>query len=68
MCVGVSGRVISFDDKTAVIESNGAKIKVRRDFVDIAPGDMVMVHAGYIMQRITQEDALLMAEMLDIDK
>ena len=63
MCVGVSGKVVSFDEKTAVIESNGAKIKVRRDFVDISKGDLVMVHAGYIMQRITEDDAEIMSEI-----
>ena len=63
MCVAIMGRVASFDDKTAVIECKGAKVKVRRDFVDISVGDLVMVHAGYVMQRVTEEDAELMAEV-----
>ncbi len=66
MCVAVMGRVVSFDDKNAVIECKGAKIKVRRDFVDISEGDFVMVHAGYVMQRVTSEDISLMEEIAEM--
>ena len=65
MCVAVMGKVLSLDDKTAVIEYKGARIKARRDFVDISAGDLVMVHAGCVMQKITREDAEIMAQMLD---
>ena len=63
MCVAIMGRVVSFDDKNAVIECKGARIKVRRDFVDISEGDFVMVHAGYVMQRVTEEDFSLMSQL-----
>ena len=62
MCVAFMGKVVELDDKIAVVNCGGAKIKARRDLVDISVGDSVMVHAGYVMQRVTDEDIKLMEE------
>lgn len=64
MCVAIMGRVTAVDGRNAVIDCRGAKIRARRDLVDIAVGELVMVHAGYIMQRVTEEDAALAEELL----
>ncbi|MBQ8940384.1 MAG: HypC/HybG/HupF family hydrogenase formation chaperone [Firmicutes bacterium] len=63
MCVAFMGRVESIDDKIAVVNCGGAKIKARRDLVNISVGDCVMVHAGYVMQRVSDEDIALMEEL-----
>ena len=39
MCVAFMGRVESIDDKIAVVNCGGAKIKARRDLVNISVGD-----------------------------
>ena len=63
MCVAFMGRVTSLDGQTAVVDCKGAKIKARRDLVDVSVGDNVMVHAGYVMQRVSDADMQLLDEL-----
>ncbi|MBQ8078332.1 MAG: HypC/HybG/HupF family hydrogenase formation chaperone, partial [Oscillospiraceae bacterium] len=47
MCVGLSAKVVSVEDGTALIDANGATREVRSGVLDdLEPGDFVMVHAG----------------------
>ncbi|MCH3907882.1 MAG: HypC/HybG/HupF family hydrogenase formation chaperone [Sphaerochaeta sp.] len=57
MCVGISGKVVSIDKGTAVIDMSGAKREVSVDLIeDLEPGDYVMVHAGTAIAKITDTD------------
>lgn len=57
MCVGLSAKVVSIEDGTAVIEAGGAKRNVSADLInDLEPGDYVMVHAGVAIAKITDDD------------
>ena len=57
MCVGLSARVVSIEDGTALIDASGAKRKVSADLIDdLEPGDYVMVHAGVAIAKITDDD------------
>ena len=57
MCVGLSAKVVSVKDGTAVIDASGAKRSVSADLLeDLEPGDYVMVHAGVAIAKITEED------------
>ena len=58
MCVGLSARVVSIEDGTALIDASGAKRKVSAELIDdLEPGDYVMVHAGVAIAKITDTDA-----------
>ena len=58
MCVGLSARVVSIEDGTALIDASGAKRKVSADLIDdLEPGDYVMVHTGVAIAKITDTDA-----------
>ncbi len=59
MCVGLSAKVVSVKDGTAVIDASGAKREVSAQLLDeLEPGDYVMVHADIAIAKITQsEDA-----------
>lgn len=58
MCVGISAKVVSLDEDTAVIDVSGAKRKIESGLIeDLEPGDYVMVHAGMAIARITGNDA-----------
>ena len=58
MCVGLSARVVSIEDGTALIDASGAKRKVSADLIDeLEPGDYGMVHAGVAIAKITDTDA-----------
>lgn len=57
MCVGISAKVVSVDEDTAVIDVSGAKRKISADLIeDLEPGDYVMVHAGMAIAKITGSD------------
>ena len=58
MCVGLSARVISIEDGTALIDASGAKRNVSAELIDdLEPGDYVMVHAGVAIAKITDTSA-----------
>lgn len=57
MCVGLSARVVSIDDGTAVVDASGARRAVSAELLaDLEPGDYVMVHAGVAIAKITPEE------------
>ena len=57
MCVGISAKVVSIDEDTAVIDVSGAKRKISADLIeDLEPGDYVMVHAGMAIAKMTESD------------
>lgn len=57
MCVGLSAKVVSVNEGTAVIDANGAKRSVSADLIEnLEPGDYVMVHAGVAIAKITDDD------------
>lgn len=57
MCVGLSAKVVSVKDGTAVIDASGAKREVSADLLEeLEPGDYVMVHAGVAIAKITRTD------------
>ncbi len=58
MCVGLSAKVVSVKDGTALIDASGAKREVSAALLDeLEPGDYVMVHAGMAIAKITSDDA-----------
>ena len=54
MCVGLSAKVVSVRDGSAVIDASGARRTVSAELLeDLEPGEYVMVHAGVAIARIT---------------
>jgi len=59
MCVAVPGRVESIEDVVAVVDVGGATVRTRIDLVpDVAVGEYVLVHAGFALDKLDEEDAL----------
>ena len=59
MCLGVPGKLIQIDGKTAIAEIMGAQRKISLDFLKSAKiGDYVLLHAGCAIQVIDEEEAL----------
>ena len=57
MCVGLSAKVVSVKDKTALIDAGGAQRSISAGVLDdLEPGDYVMVHAGVAIAKITETD------------
>ncbi len=57
MCVGLSAKVVSIKEDTAVIDAGGAQREISAGVLDdLEPGDYVMVHAGVAIAKITESD------------
>ena len=57
MCVGLSARVVSVKDSTALIDAGGATREISAGVLnELEPGDYVMVHAGVAIAKITETD------------
>lgn len=56
MCVALPGKVIEIKERDAVVDFNGNQVTARAGLVDIKVGDFVLVHAGCIIQKVSQKD------------
>jgi hydrogenase expression/formation protein HypC len=59
MCVGVPMQVISIEGDQAMTEIDGVKREANLMLLDqeVAVGDFVIVHAGFAISRLDEEDA-----------
>ena len=59
MCLAVPLKLIEVNGKDAVGEAMGLKRKLRVDFIEEPKvGDYVIVHAGFAIERLPEEQAL----------
>lgn len=59
MCLAVPLKIREINGKEAVGEAQGIKRRIRIDFVkDVNVGDYVIVHAGFAIEKIDEENAL----------
>lgn len=58
-------KIKNIDGNSAECEAGGLTQKVRIDFVsDARPGDYLMVHAGFAIEKMTEKEALENLELL----
>jgi len=66
MCLSIPSKVVEIDreEVTAVVDTMGVKRKVGIDFIadEVKEGDYVLIHIGYAMNIISEEDALASIE------
>ena len=70
MCIGVPGKIIELEEEWAVVDLGGLKRKVGTQLTEnLELGDYVLIHAGYIIEKIdeqeTQETLAMLAEMYE---
>lgn len=67
MCLAIPTRVIAIaENRLATIDLNGVRRRVSLDLLpDIKVGDYVIVHAGFAIQRLDEEEALETLKLLD---
>ena len=59
MCLAVPLKVVEINGREAVAESMGMKRKIRVDFIDNPRvWEYVIVHAGFAIERLPEEQAL----------
>ncbi|MBD3413850.1 MAG: HypC/HybG/HupF family hydrogenase formation chaperone [Candidatus Aminicenantes bacterium] len=67
MCLGIPAKVIEINDnKQGKIDYLGTKVKTNFSLMeDIQPGDWVIVHAGFAISKLNEQEA---KETLDLIK
>lgn len=60
MCLAVPLKLIEINGRTAIGEAMGVSREIRVDFIrDPKPGEYVIVHAGFAIERLSQQQAQL---------
>jgi hydrogenase expression/formation protein HypC len=58
MCVGSVGTITKLDGKRATVDFGGVRTEIRVDFLpDAAIGDRVLIHAGFAISRVSDQEA-----------
>ena len=58
MCLAIPMRVVSVEGTAGEVDASGTRLSVAFDLLDeVETGDFVLVHAGYAIQRLTDEEA-----------
>ena len=73
MCLSIPAKILSIEGKTARASVGGTIINVGLHMIDdIKEGDYVLVHTGFALQKISDDEARvtlnLIKEMEDISK
>ena len=59
MCLAVPLRIVDINGFDGVGEVNGVRRRIRLDFIkDPKIGEYVMIHAGFAIERLPEEQAL----------
>ncbi|SNB45379.1 HypC/HybG/HupF family hydrogenase formation chaperone [Geobacter sp. DSM 9736] len=66
MCVGVPMRIIGIEGTNAVAEIDGVRREASLMLMDeeVGGGDFIVVHAGFAISRLDEEDALQTLELM----
>jgi len=65
MCLAVPAKLISRSETGAIADLHGNRVRISTLLVPEAiPGDWVLVHAGFAIQRLSDEDAQKTWEVL----
>lgn len=65
MCVAIPAKVISVQNGNAVVEYKGNTMTASAGLVQVKPGDSVLVHAGCILQVLSDFDRDMLLELLE---
>ena len=68
MCLGIPMQIKQIDGFTARCEARGIQRDVSLFMMQdepVEPGDFVMVHVGYAIQKVSQQDAQSAWELFD---
>ncbi len=63
MCVAMPGKVLAVNENIAAVDFSGNIVEAQADLVSVEPGDYVLVHAGFILQKLSQEEGDTLAEL-----
>lgn len=62
MCYAIPGKVIDINDGFVTVDYFGEKKKARNEFYELTSGDYIYAQGGFVVQRISKEEALPILE------
>ncbi|MBS4061030.1 MAG: HypC/HybG/HupF family hydrogenase formation chaperone [Bacteroidetes bacterium] len=68
MCLSIPAKIESIDGDMAVCSVGGATYTASLQMLDVSelsPGDYVLLHTGFALQKISQEEAEATLELFD---
>jgi len=66
MCLGIPMKVIEINGNDAIAEAGGVRRNIRLDLIEgVNKGDYVLIHTGYAIEKLEEEDALETLKLLD---
>ncbi len=57
MCLAIPAKVVKIDEEHATVDYGGTRRIANISLVDARVGDYVLIHAGFAIQIIDEEDA-----------
>jgi hydrogenase expression/formation protein HypC len=58
MCLGVPAKIINVDGRFADADIDGVVLRIGIQLLDdVKPGDFVLIHSGYALEKLDQEAA-----------
>jgi hydrogenase expression/formation protein HypC len=65
MCLAIPMRIVSIEGPRAVVEQGGARRTIATGLLDeVKEGEYVLVHAGYAIARVDEEEARRTLELV----
>ena len=70
MCLAIPLKVLKIvDEETLAVESGNMELKVSCTLIGkVLPGEYVLVHAGFAIQKMSEQDALETLSIISGDK
>ena len=66
MCLAIPMRVVSIEGPRAMVEQSGARRTINTGLLEqVGEGDYVLVHAGYAIARVDEEEARRTLELVE---
>jgi len=67
MCLAIPGEVLSTEENLATVDVGGVEQEVRLDTLteEVDQGDYLLVHTGFAIQKLSQEEARETLEIFD---
>ena len=64
MCIAAAGIVVKKAGHKAIVDFDGNKVEAEAGLTECETGDRVLVHAGCIIQRLTDDEAQEINEIM----
>lgn len=65
MCVAMPGKVVKVEGTVAEVDFSGNLVRAEAGLVQVKPGDYVLVHAGCILQVISEDEHKNLADLFE---